>query len=74
MRSSLAGMFRVFVLNYEANNKPLTGSPAGQILYYLWNVATALVLINVLISLFSSAYSDVSHALLVQNVFCRMSI
>lgn len=31
-------------------------------LFYFWNVATALVLINVLISLFSSAYSDVSHA------------
>lgn len=30
-------------------------------LYYFWNVVTALVLINVLISLFSSAYSDVSH-------------
>lgn len=35
------------------------GSPAGQILYYLWNVATALILLNVLISLFSSAYNDV---------------
>ena len=30
-------------------------------LYYFWNVVTALVLINVLISLFSSAYSDVSY-------------
>lgn len=37
-------------------------SPAGMTLFYFWNVATALVLINVLISLFSSAYSDVSHA------------
>ncbi|KAF4601188.1 hypothetical protein EYR38_005838 [Pleurotus pulmonarius] len=36
-----------------------TGSPAGLILYYLWNVATAVILLNVLISLFSSAYSDV---------------
>ncbi|KAF4601937.1 hypothetical protein EYR40_005138 [Pleurotus pulmonarius] len=34
-------------------------SPAGLILYYLWNVATAVILLNVLISLFSSAYSDV---------------
>ncbi|KAI0303946.1 hypothetical protein BC826DRAFT_201757 [Russula brevipes] len=36
-----------------------SGSSAGMILYYFWNVATALVLINVLISLFASAYSDV---------------
>ncbi|KAH9977639.1 calcium activated cation channel [Lactifluus volemus] len=28
-------------------------------LYYLWNVATVLVLLNILISLFASAYSDV---------------
>jgi len=34
-------------------------STAGQILYYLWNVATAIILLNVLISLFSSAYDDV---------------
>ena len=34
-------------------------------LYYFWNVATALVLINVLISLFSSAYSDVKSFLLI---------
>ncbi|EMD40953.1 hypothetical protein CERSUDRAFT_111528 [Gelatoporia subvermispora B] len=34
-------------------------SPAGQILYYLWNVATVVILLNVLISLFSSAYEDV---------------
>ncbi|OCH94327.1 calcium activated cation channel [Obba rivulosa] len=34
-------------------------SVAGQILYYLWNVATAIVLLNVLISLFASAYEDV---------------
>jgi len=29
------------------------------VLYYLWNAVTAIVLLNVLISLFSSAYSDV---------------
>ncbi|KAI1796187.1 calcium activated cation channel [Ganoderma leucocontextum] len=34
-------------------------SPAGLILYYLWNVATAVILLNVLISLFASAYEDV---------------
>ncbi|KAF9569112.1 calcium activated cation channel [Agrocybe pediades] len=34
-------------------------SPTGLVLYYLWNTVTAIVLLNVLISLFSSAYSDV---------------
>lgn len=34
-------------------------SPAGMWLYYLWSAVTAIVLLNVLISLFSSAYSDV---------------
>lgn len=34
-------------------------SPASLALYYLWNVVTALILLNVLISLFSSAYSDI---------------
>ncbi|KAI0375859.1 hypothetical protein BV20DRAFT_959903 [Pilatotrama ljubarskyi] len=34
-------------------------SPLGLYLYYLWNVATAVILLNVLISLFSSAYEDV---------------
>ncbi|KAK7695378.1 hypothetical protein QCA50_000013 [Cerrena zonata] len=34
-------------------------SPAGLVLYYLWNVTTVVVLLNVLISLFSSAYDDV---------------
>ncbi|KAL0949283.1 hypothetical protein HGRIS_009360 [Hohenbuehelia grisea] len=34
-------------------------SPAGMGLYYLWNLVTAVVLLNVLISLFSSAYSDI---------------
>lgn len=41
------------------NYDKFADSPAGITLYYLWNVVTALVLINVLISLFSSAYSDV---------------
>ncbi|KIY69733.1 hypothetical protein CYLTODRAFT_420417 [Cylindrobasidium torrendii FP15055 ss-10] len=35
------------------------GSPSGLIMYYFWNVVTALILLNVLISLFSSAYSDI---------------
>ncbi|KAF9247409.1 hypothetical protein BU15DRAFT_84908 [Melanogaster broomeanus] len=34
-------------------------SPAGLTLYYFWNLTTAVILLNVLISLFSSAYSDV---------------
>ncbi|KAI0254847.1 hypothetical protein BJV78DRAFT_881185 [Lactifluus subvellereus] len=35
------------------------GSSASQLLYYFWNVATVLVLLNILISLFASAYSEV---------------
>ncbi|KAI0005149.1 hypothetical protein BJV74DRAFT_329297 [Russula compacta] len=34
-------------------------SPGSMLLYYFWNVVTVLILINVLISLFSSAYSEV---------------
>ncbi|KAI0321937.1 calcium activated cation channel [Amylostereum chailletii] len=34
-------------------------SLAGLTLFYFWNVVTSIVLLNVLISLFSSAYSDV---------------
>ncbi|KAJ3484123.1 hypothetical protein NLI96_g5862 [Meripilus lineatus] len=41
--------------NYEWFNP----SPAGLTLYYLWNVATGVILLNILISLFSSAYDDV---------------
>ena len=33
------------------------GSSLG--LYYLWNVATTVILLNILVSLFSSAYQDV---------------
>ncbi|QRV87749.1 ion transport domain-containing protein [Ceratobasidium sp. AG-Ba] len=32
----------------------------GLVLYYMWNVATTVILLNVLISLFSSAYEDVT--------------
>ncbi|THG98320.1 hypothetical protein EW026_g3838 [Hermanssonia centrifuga] len=35
------------------------GSAPGLFLYYLWNVATVVILLNILISLFSSAYDDV---------------
>jgi len=41
------------------NYDKFASSTAGQTLYYFWNVATTIVLLNVLISLFSSAYSDV---------------
>ncbi|KAK7470385.1 Calcium channel yvc1 [Stygiomarasmius scandens] len=34
-------------------------SPSGLIMYYLWNVVTMIILLNILISLFSSAYDDV---------------
>ncbi|KAK7061976.1 hypothetical protein R3P38DRAFT_682340 [Favolaschia claudopus] len=38
---------------------PFAPSPAGLTLYYLWGVITGLILLNILISLFSSAYQDV---------------
>ncbi|KAG1846767.1 hypothetical protein DFJ58DRAFT_798534 [Suillus subalutaceus] len=41
------------------NYDRFSGSPVGLTLYYLWNVTTAIILLNVLISLFSSAYADV---------------
>ncbi|KAH9179551.1 calcium activated cation channel [Lactarius sanguifluus] len=41
------------------NYDKFAGSAAGQTLFYFWNVTTTIVLLNVLISLFSSAYSDV---------------
>ncbi|KAF8272129.1 calcium activated cation channel [Lactarius quietus] len=41
------------------NYDKFAGTTAGQTLYYFWNVATTIVLLNVLISLFASAYSDV---------------
>ncbi|KAF5358902.1 hypothetical protein D9758_004822 [Tetrapyrgos nigripes] len=34
-------------------------SPSGLLMYYLWNIVTLIILLNVLISLFSSAYDDV---------------
>ncbi|KAG8717126.1 hypothetical protein FRC08_008161 [Ceratobasidium sp. 394] len=35
-------------------------SSFGLVLYYMWNVATTVILLNVLISLFSSAYDDIT--------------
>jgi hypothetical protein len=41
------------------NYDRFSGSSVGLTLYYLWNISTAIILLNVLISLFSSAYADV---------------
>ncbi|KAI0068594.1 calcium activated cation channel [Artomyces pyxidatus] len=49
----------VQALLQSPNYEKFASSSAGLVLYYLWNVVTAIVLLNVLISLFSSAYSDV---------------
>ncbi|KAF8311893.1 calcium activated cation channel [Clavulina sp. PMI_390] len=35
-------------------------SPVGLILYYFWSASVTVILLNVLVSLFSSAYSDVT--------------
>lgn len=35
-------------------------SPVGLILYYLWSASVTVILLNVLVSLFSSAYADVT--------------
>jgi hypothetical protein len=35
-------------------------NPFGLTLYYLWNIVTTVILLNILISLFSSAYADVT--------------
>jgi len=43
----------------DPNYETFKPSPASLALYYLWNVVTALILLNVLISLFASAYSDI---------------
>ncbi|KAI0940130.1 hypothetical protein AcV5_001321 [Taiwanofungus camphoratus] len=50
----------VQALLQSPNYDMFSASAAGQTLYYLWNVATTIILLNVLISLFSSAYDDVS--------------
>jgi hypothetical protein len=41
------------------NYEKFSSSPAGLGLYYFWNLVTAVILLNILISLFSSAYSEV---------------
>jgi len=49
----------VQALLQSPNYDKFVTSPAGLTLFYFWNVVTAIILLNVLISLFSSAYSDV---------------
>ncbi|KAG9317378.1 hypothetical protein JVU11DRAFT_1577 [Chiua virens] len=41
------------------NYDKFSDNPVGMTLYYLWILATVVILLNVLISLFASAYSDV---------------
>ncbi|KAH0839846.1 hypothetical protein J3R83DRAFT_796 [Lanmaoa asiatica] len=41
------------------NYARFASSPVGLALYYLWNLSTVVILLNVLISLFASAYSEV---------------
>lgn len=36
------------------------GYPFGLIIYYTWNFLSTIILVNVLIALFGSAYSDVT--------------
>jgi len=43
----------------QSPNYDKFSSSAGLSLFYLWNVATSIILLNILISLFASAYSDV---------------
>ncbi|KAJ7752751.1 calcium activated cation channel [Mycena maculata] len=58
---SSSGIVHVLVqaLLQSPDYSKFSGSTAGLILYYLWGVITCLILLNILISLFSSAYSDV---------------
>ncbi|KZW04355.1 hypothetical protein EXIGLDRAFT_663857 [Exidia glandulosa HHB12029] len=37
----------------------LTGGAFGRVMYYMWMLASTIILLNILISLFSSAYEDV---------------
>ncbi|KAF8622048.1 hypothetical protein AX15_007201 [Amanita polypyramis BW_CC] len=49
----------VQALLQSPNYNKFAGSPTGLLLFYLWNTVTTIILLNVLISLFSSAYSDI---------------
>ena len=39
-----------------------------------WNAVTAIILLNVLISLFSSAYSDVSNAFILKFIYLTQGL
>ncbi|KAJ6628925.1 hypothetical protein B0H10DRAFT_2160819 [Mycena sp. CBHHK59/15] len=58
---SSAAIVNVLVqaLLQSPNYDKFSASPAGLALYYFWGVITCIILLNILISLFSSAYSDV---------------
>ncbi|KAJ7786312.1 hypothetical protein B0H16DRAFT_1355621 [Mycena metata] len=58
-RSSTIVNVLVQALLQSPDYSKFEASPAGLTLYYLWGVITCLILLNILISLFSSAYSDV---------------
>ncbi|KAF8914195.1 calcium activated cation channel [Gymnopilus junonius] len=49
----------VQALLQNPNYEKFAASPTGLLLFYLWNAVTVIVLLNVLISLFASAYSDI---------------
>ncbi|KAJ7498649.1 hypothetical protein FB451DRAFT_1016192 [Mycena latifolia] len=49
----------VQALLQSPNYDQFSASTAGLTLYYFWGIITCLILLNILISLFSSAYSDV---------------
>ncbi|PPQ66580.1 hypothetical protein CVT26_009480 [Gymnopilus dilepis] len=49
----------VQALLQSPNYDKFSASPTGLWLFYLWNAVSVIVLLNVLISLFSSAYSDI---------------
>jgi len=37
------------------------GNPIGLVIYYMWSAAVTVILLNILISLFSSAYNDITE-------------
>ncbi|KDQ08892.1 hypothetical protein BOTBODRAFT_165491 [Botryobasidium botryosum FD-172 SS1] len=59
------GILVIHTLIQALLNAPDFSKPAttfALVMFYLWNVATAIILLNILISLFSSAYTDVTDA------------
>ncbi|PBK69758.1 hypothetical protein ARMSODRAFT_935567 [Armillaria solidipes] len=49
----------VFTDQFRSPNFDTFTSSSGLVMYYFWNVVTAIILLNVLISLFASAYQNV---------------